>query len=146
MESANLNKIPKMFWSRLQRNEIIIDKGKTYLPCMVLGKKRIGIKLSFVTDTRPISKIVTFIKESDLFICEGTYGDENHMGKAIRNKHMTFSEAAELALSGDVQELLLTHFSPAMINPEEYKDRAKGIFKNTIIGFDRFIKTLSFKE
>jgi len=146
VESAILNEIPKMFWSRLQRNEIVIDNGKTYMPSMVLGKERIGIKLSFITDTRPDSKIATFIKESDLFICEGTYGDENNMEKAIRNKHMTFSEAAQLALSGDVQELLLTHFSPAMLNPQEYKDRAERVFKNTIIGSDRLVKTLSFKK
>jgi ribonuclease Z len=146
VESATINEIPKIFWSRLQRNEIIIDKGKTYLPDMVLGKERIGIKLSFITDTRPIPKIAAFIKGSDLFICEGTYGDEDHRSKALKNKHMTFSEAAELALSGAVQELLLTHFSPAMLNPEEYKDRAEVIFKNTIIGVDRMVKTLSFKK
>ena len=146
VESAIINEIPKIFWSRLQRNEIVIDKGRTYLPRMVLGKERIGIKLSFITDTRPDSKIATFINGSDLFICEGTYGDENNIEKAIRNKHMTFSEAAQLALSGDVQELLLTHFSPAMLNPQDYKDRAESIFKNTIIGFDRLVKTLSFKK
>ncbi|MBU3181083.1 ribonuclease Z [Clostridium psychrophilum] len=144
--SATKNDIPKKFWSRLQKNEIINENGKTYLPSMVLGKKRIGIKISFITDTRPISKITTFIKESDLFICEGTYGNEDDIEKAIRNKHMTFSEAAELALKGKVQELLLTHFSPSMLNPEEYKDRAESIFKETIIGTDRFVKTISFKD
>lgn len=146
VESAIENEIPKMFWSRLQKNETIIDKGKKYLPSMVRGKERTGIKLSFITDTRPIPQIESFIKKSDLFICEGTYGDENQMEKAIRNKHMTFSEAAKLALNGEVQELLLTHFSPAMLNPEDYKDRAEDIFKNTIIGFDRLVKTLSFKD
>jgi ribonuclease Z len=146
VESAVTNEIPKTFWSRLQKNEMIIEQGKTYLPSMVLGKERLGIKLSFITDTRPSPKIATFIKGSDLFICEGTYGNENDIEKAIKNKHMTFSEAAELALNGEVQELLLTHFSPAMLNPEEYKDRAEVIFKNTIIGFDRLVKTLSFKD
>ncbi|MCB2294984.1 ribonuclease Z [Clostridium algoriphilum] len=146
VESATKNKIPKKFWNRLQKNEIIIEHGNTYLPSMVLGKERIGIKISFITDTRVVGKITTFIKESDLFICEGTYGNEDDIEKAIRNKHMTFSEAAELALSGEVQELLLTHFSPSMLNPEEYKDRAEGIFKNTTIGFDRLVKTISFKD
>ena len=144
--SADKNEIPKEYWSRLQKNEIINEYGKTYLPSMVMGKERIGIKISFITDTRPTPNIKTFIKGSDLFICEGTYGNEDDIEKAIRNKHMTFSEAAELALGGDVQELLLTHFSPSMISPEEYKDRAEGIFKNTIIGSDRFVRTMSFKE
>lgn len=146
MESAVKNEIPKMFWSRLQKNETVIDQGKTYLPSMVLGKERIGIKLSFITDTRPTSEIATFIKGSDLFICEGTYGNEEDIEKAIKNKHMTFGEAAGLALKGEVQELLLTHFSPAMPNPEEYKDRAEGIFENTTIGVDRLVKIMSFKD
>ncbi len=146
VESAAKNEIPKIFWSRLQKNETVSHNGKTYLPSMVLGKERPGIKLSFTTDTRPIPEIASFIKESDLFICEGTYGNDNDIEKAIKNKHMTFSEAAQLALNGQVQQLLLTHFSPAMHSPEEFKDGAEGIFKNTIIGFDRLVKTISFKD
>ena len=146
LENAVMNEIPKIFWSRLQKNETIIDQGKTYFPSMVLGKERIGIRLSFITDTRPSPEIATFIKSSDLFICEGTYGNENDIEKAIKNKHMTFSEAAELALNGEVKELLLTHFSPSMLNPEEFKDRAVGIFENTTIGVDRLVKIMSFKD
>ena len=41
-------------------------------PNMVLGKERRGIKFSLITDTRPMDEIIDFIKESDLFICEGT--------------------------------------------------------------------------
>ena len=74
---------------------------------MVLGKERVGIKLSFITDTRPTLEIANFINGSHLFICEGTYGDENDIDKAIKNKHMTFTEAAKLALSGEVQEHLV---------------------------------------
>ena len=146
VESAAINEVPKMFWSRLQKNETIIYDEKTYLPSMVLGKERVGIKLSFITDTRPTSEIAKFIEKSDLFICEGTYGNEQDIEKAIKNKHMTFAEAAKLALKGEVLELLLTHFSPSMLNPEEYKDRAQNIFKNTTIGFDRLIKAISFKD
>jgi len=146
VKSAVINEIPKMFWSRLQKNETITNQGKTYLPSMVLGKERTGIKICFTTDTRPIPEIPTFIKDSDLFICEGTYGNENDIEKAIKNKHMTFSEAAQLALEGEVQQLLLTHFSPSMHDPCEFKDRAEGIFKNTIIGFDRFVKTMSYVD
>jgi ribonuclease Z len=146
VNSASKNEIPKEFWNRLQKNEIINEKGKIYLPSMVSGKERRGIKISFTTDTRPIPNIISFIKESDLFICEGTYGNDKDIEKAIKNKHMTFSEAAELALKGDVEELLLTHFSPSMLNPQEYKDRAEGIFRNSTIGFDRFVRTMCFKD
>ena len=111
---------------------------------MVLGDERRGIKLSLITDSRPLENMIDFIYESDLFICEGTYGDNNDIEKAIKNKHMTFKEAALLARDSNCKELLLTHFTPAMLDPKLYEDNAKNIFENTIIGEDRLIKNLSF--
>ena len=108
--------------------------------------KRQGLKISLVTDSRPLDTIPNFINESDLFICEGTYGDDNDIEKAIKNKHMTFAEAANLARFGNVQELLLTHFSPSISEPELFKQNAIDIFEKTIIGQDRMIKSLSFKD
>ncbi|WP_084052049.1 ribonuclease Z [Desulfonispora thiosulfatigenes] len=145
-EKATSNQVPKKIWQKLQTGEAVNYQNKMYEPYMVLGEKRKGIKLSYITDTRPLDTIAEFIKDSDLFICEGTYGDNNDLHKAIKNKHMTFSEAAELADKGKVAELLLTHFSPAINEPEEYKVNAESIFKNTIIGYDGFFKSLTFEE
>ena len=138
--------IPKELWSRLQNGEIILCESGRYEPSMVLGEKRKGIKLSYITDTRQIDTIANFINESDLFVCEGTYGDNEDLVKAIKNKHMTFAEAAKLADEGKVNELLLTHFSTAMDEPDLYIENAKDIFPNTIIGYDGFTKTLGFKK
>ncbi|MDF2880305.1 MAG: ribonuclease [Clostridiaceae bacterium] len=146
VKMANENMVPKILWNRLQKGENINYLGREYKPEMVVGSERRGIKLSFITDTRPTDNIVQFILESDLFICEGTYGDDADIEKAEKNKHMTFSEAARLAHDGNVNELLLTHFSPAMIDPELYKDNAVKIFRNTILGKDRLVKTLSFND
>ena len=144
LEAAMTNNVPKILWNKLQKGENIIHEGREYEPNMVLGKERRGIKFSLITDTRPMDEITDFIKESDLFICEGTYGEDRDIEKAIKNKHMTFSEAAELARKGKVKELLLTHFSPAMNNPQEFIENARRIFENTVLGEDRIIKTLSF--
>lgn len=147
VQRAMKNNVPKILWNKIQnsQDEIEMD-GITYTKEMVLGEERKGIKLSFTTDTRPIDGIIPFIKDSDLFICEGTYGKNEDIEKAIKNKHMTFAEAAALAKSGDVKELLLTHFSEAMLNPKEYEDNAKSIFSNTIIGEDRYSNSLNFEE
>lgn len=144
LEAAMTNNVPKILWNKLQKGENIIHEGREYEPNMVLGKERRGIKFSLITDTRPMDEITDFIKESDLFICEGTYGEDRDIEKAIKNKHMTFSEAAELARKGKVKELLLTHFSPAMNNPQEFIENARRIFENTILGEDRITKTLAF--
>lgn len=146
VEMAKANNVPKIFWNTLQKGEVVINEGIRYEPSMVLGRERLGIKVSLITDTRPINTIPGFIKESDLFICEGTYGDDKDLDKAIKNKHMTFNEAAELARKGNVKELLLTHFSPAICEPELFKENATSIFENTMIGKDGFVKRLSFKN
>lgn len=144
-EKALINKVPKKLWKTLQNGESIIYKDKKYEPSMVLGEERIGIKLSYITDTRPIDTIVDFINESNLFICEGTYGDNEDLDKAVKNKHMTFSEAAQLAKNGNVNKLLLTHFSPSIDNPKLYEMNAIYTFPNTIMGYDGFSTSLSFE-
>lgn len=144
-KKAAKNGVPKELWGRLQNGEVIMHKNQRYEPSMVLGDKRKGIKLSYITDTRPIDTIPDFIDESDLFVCEGTYGDNEDLEKAIKNKHMTFAESAGLAYKGNVGELLLTHFSTAMDEPESYKINAECIFPNTTIGYDGLNKILSFE-
>ena len=59
---------------------------------------------------------------------------------------MIFSEAAVLAKKANVRELWLTHFSPAMPNPETYLDNAKNIFENVIIAHDRLVKKVVFRN
>ncbi|MDD7794670.1 ribonuclease Z [Clostridium sp. 'White wine YQ'] len=145
VEKAMKNNVPKHFWNILQKGNVCEEEGNIYLPEMVMGEERNGIKVSVITDTRPIEEIKKFIENSALFICEGTYGDEDDLPKAIKNKHMTFSEAATLAKEGNVKELLLTHFSPAMNEPNIYVENARKIFYNTTIGYDRMIKSLAFE-
>lgn len=146
VEKAQENNVPKFLWNKLQKGneEIITYEGIEYKKEMVLGDERKGIKLSLITDSRPQEQMINFINESDLFICEGTYGSNEDLDKAIKNKHMTFYEAAKLANEGKCKELLLTHFTPAMIEPKVYEKNAKDIFENTIIGEDRLKKSLIF--
>ena len=145
VNSAIKNNVPKKIWNTLQRGKESIDiDGITYKRDMVMGEERKGIKVSFITDSRPCSNIPEFINESNLFICEGTYGSDDDIEKAIKNKHMTFREAAYLADKGNVNRMLLTHFGTAMGNPIEYENNAKEVFENTIIGYDRLKLTLEF--
>lgn len=113
---------------------------------MVLGDKRPGIRLSYISDTRPRESIVEFVTGSDIFVCEGTYGDDEDLKKAKENKHMTFSEAANLAYKAKVYELLLTHFSPSMDNPDIYLNDVREIFDNTIIGYDGLRKAFRYNN
>ncbi len=40
----------------------LVYEGVKYNPGMVMGRDRKGIKLNYVTDTRPIDPIIDFIK------------------------------------------------------------------------------------
>ena len=138
--------LPKPLWGKLQRDGTAEYEGKTYTSDMVLGPKRKGIKLSYCTDTRPTAALPSFIKDADLFICEGMYGDPEKADKAAAHKHMSYAEAATLAKCGNVKKLWLTHYSPAMTNPKEHLFTAKDIFPETTAGFDRISQTIMFEE
>lgn len=120
--------IEKKYWNRLQKGEIIPLKEMTLVPEMVLGPARKGLKVTYCTDTRPTQGIVKNAANSDLFICEGMYGEPDKKDKAKENKHMTFYEAAEIARRAQVKRLWLTHYSPSLNRPEEFLPAARKIF------------------
>lgn len=138
--------IPKQFWNKLQKGEVVVEKDMTYHPSMVMGNPRKGIKISYCTDTRPTQSIVNYSYEADLFICEGMYGEKGKEGKASEYKHMTFCEAATLANKAQVKELWLTHFSPSLVRPEEFMSDVKEIFPNAKAGKDGKTTELIFEE
>ena len=125
---------------------MIEDNGVIYTPDMVLGPERKGIKLTYVTDTRPTESIVQNAEGSDLFICEGMYGEDDKLQKAKENKHMMFLEAADLARRAQVKELWLTHYSPSLIRPEEYMEGVREVFANAHPGKDGKSVELNYEE
>jgi len=145
-EKAAANNVPMKIWGKLQKYDTFEYDGKIYTSDMVLGKPRKGLKLTYCTDTRPTAEMCDFAKHSDLFICEGMYGENEKLEKATEKKHMIFSEAAEIAKKAEVEELWLTHFSPALKDPKSFLENAVRIFPNTLIGETRKTKTLLFKE
>lgn len=146
VERAKSQGIPMKFWNRLQKGETLTEDGRIYTPDMVLGKSRKGLKVAYCTDTRPTRSIVENAEGSDLFICEGMYGEPGKEQKAVEHKHMTFKEAANLAREASVKELWLTHYSPSLARPEEYLADARRIFPNTHAGKDGKSVDLLFEE
>ena len=146
LQKAMEQEIPKQYWSRLQKGETIADEQAVYTPDMVLGPPRKGIKLTYCTDTRPVPAIVENASGSDLFICEGMYGEKEKDAKAREHKHMTFYEAAKLARDAQVGEMWLTHYSPSLTRPEEYMDDVRKIFPAAKAGKDRKSVELDFEK
>ena len=145
-EKAAENDVPMKAWSRLQKGIIVEEDGRGFTPDMILGPERKGIKLTYCTDTRPTKSIAENAAGSDLFICEGMYGEPGSEEKARAHRHMTYAEAATIAKNAGAREMWLTHFSPSLVRPKEYAQTAKSIFPNTVIPKDGFKKTLRFEE
>lgn len=146
LEKAIANNVPKELWNKLQNGRDIRVEDILYTKDMVMGQPRKGLKVSLVTDTRPNEAIEQFVKNSDLLICEGMYGDDSDIDRAIKNKHMVFSESANIAKNSQSEILLLTHYSPILKDPSIYIENATNIFENTILGTDRLNINLVFKE
>ena len=138
--------IPLKLWNPLQKGQTMEFEGKIYTPDMVLGPARRGLKLTYTTDTRPTKSIVENAAGSDLFICEGMYGEPDQEKKAVEYKHMTFKEAGRLAKEAEVKELWLTHYSPSLTRPEEFMDSVRNIFPNAWPGKDGKSVDLTFEE
>ena len=138
--------IPLPYWSRLQKGETITDGEKTYTPDMVMGQARKGLKVTYTTDSRPCENIVKNAAGSDLFICEGMYGEPDSEEKAKEHKHMNFYEAANIAKEAGVPELWLTHYSPSLNHPEQYQDEVRKVFANTVVAKDGRSVELRFAD
>lgn len=145
-ERARSLGLPVQLWSILQKGEKVLYEGKEYTSDMVMGEARKGLKVTYCTDTRPTPLIARMAENSDIFICEGMYGEPEKLEKAKEHKHMMMYEAAELAKKAGVRELWLTHYSPSLAKPYEYQEMVDKIFSNTIMGKDRMCRELRFED
>ena len=145
-EKARGNDVPLKFWNRLQHGETIEEEGRAYTPELVMGPERKGLKITYATDTRPTPSITENARGSDLLILEGMYGDWDKFDRVKEHKHMMMQEAAEIAREVQPSELWFTHYSPAMVHPENYEKELKKIFPNLVIPRDGQVTELNFED
>jgi ribonuclease Z len=138
--------IPVQEWSRLQHGIPITYTGRVIEPGEVLGTARHGIAFSYITDTRPMVRLSQASKDVDLMICESMYADESDFSLALKHKHMLARESASLALEAQAKSLILTHFSPKVVDTAIAEKAAQKVFPKTQAGYDGMITTLHFSE
>ncbi|MDO5695422.1 MAG: ribonuclease Z [Eubacteriales bacterium] len=128
VERAKELGLPCPLWGRLQHGETVEHEGTMYTPDMVMGEARRGLSLVYCTDTRPTDRIVEEATDTDLFICEGMYGEGEKDQNAKRYKHMTMEEAARMAAKAKPRRMWYTHYSPANMNPKQYEKGLRKIY------------------
>lgn len=121
------------YLKELKKGKNIRYKGKSY-KAKDLTYHEPGKKISFVLDTKVNDKIVPFVKNSDLLICESSSIDE---AGAERYKHMMAEQAASIAKRARVKKLVLTHISQRVEkNLKGNLTNAKKKFPNTFVSKD----------
>ena len=146
VERAKANDIPLRAWNPLQKGETVTLDGRTYTPDMVLGPPRKGLVMTYCTDTRPTQLIEENARGADLFICEGMYGEPDKEEKAREYKHMTFYEAATIGRNADVKEMWLTHYSPSLNRPDDYREAVQKVFPRCKTARDGWTRELKFDD
>ncbi|MCB1213238.1 MAG: ribonuclease Z [Chlamydiia bacterium] len=115
------------------KGKLLID-GKT-VSIDDVSYVRQGDIFASVLDTRPCAGALKAAKNATMLLCESTYAQEDH-ALALRNFHLTASEAAELALEASVDELVLTHYSARYLDFNVLLREARKIFPNTHLAED----------
>ena len=120
---------------KLKEGKNVIYMGKKYLAKNLTFKEK-EKKISFVLDTSINKKIPSFAKNSDILVCEASFGSELE-NKAREYKHLTAKQAAKIAKKSNSKKLILTHISQRYSRkPEKILNEAKKIFKNSSLAHD----------
>ncbi len=125
---------------KLKQGKSIIYKGKRYLAKNLTyeqGEK----KISVVLDTSFNEKIIPFVKNSDVLICESTFMP-SLKDMARERYHLTVKQVAEIAKKSKSKRLFLMHISQRYSKElKKVLTEAKKTFRNSHIPKDLdFIK------
>ncbi len=135
-------------FSKLQHGEsVTAADGTVVLPEQVMGAKRAGRKVSYVTDTQYLPSIADEVRGSDLLFCEGMF-DDQYEDQAAEKKHMTSRQAATIARDANVDKMALIHYSPRYADKELglLLDQAREVFPGTVLSKDRMSFDIPNKE
>ena len=145
-ERARALDVPVNLWGALQKGGSVRLEGRTVRPEEVLGAPRRGLKVVFSGDTTACASLMDAARDADLFICEGTYGENEQLDLAVDHGHMTFAQAGELAAAARVRRLWLCHYSQMIQDPEAYIGNARAFFPEAVCGQDGMTATLRFED
>jgi ribonuclease Z len=117
--------------------EVAIQGGKFTLASLAKTyfRKTAGGRLAFITDTvwsdAVCRELVRLASRSDRLYCDSFYASAQ-AASANKHKHLTASDAAELAKQAHVRQLILMHFGMRYRgNYEQLVDEARTIFPRT---------------
>jgi len=123
-------------WSKLQHGSAVkLPNGRVVKPEEVLGPPRLGRKIVYTGDTRPVKNLAEFAGNADLLIHDATFDDEL-WERAREDGHSTPSQAAETAKRAGAKRLVLTHISARYKDPNLLLEQARKVFPRVEVAED----------
>ena len=114
-----------------QGKDIVYEKKKIKSKDVTYLEK--GKKITFILDTSINQNTYKIAEDSDILVCESTFSKEEEK-VAQEYKHLTSTDAANIAKKAKVKKLILTHISQRYErHPEIILKEAKKFFKNTFL-------------
>ena len=122
-----------------QGKRVTLADGRMIDPEDVLGPPELGKKIVVVGDAETTEGLAEQVRDADILVIEATFL-ERDASIARDYGHLTASEAAVLAATSEVKQLVLTHIS-GRYPDEEILGEAKKKFQNSRIAldFDRIV-------
>ncbi len=122
--------------AKLKNKKDITYKGKVVKWKDVTFLKE-GKKVGIILDTAVCQGAVNLARDADVVICESTFSHEM-ADKARLYKHLTSTQAGEIAKKGNAKKLVITHFSQRYDNVEEkiLKEAKKAFGKEVVCAKD----------
>lgn len=90
---------------------------------------------AFCSDTVYNEDVIPIIENTDVLYHESTFL-ESEAPLALKTLHSTAKQAARIALKANVKYLVLGHYSTRYDGIEHFKEEAKEIFPNVLLGDD----------
>jgi ribonuclease Z len=116
-----------------QGKDVVINSIKLKAKEMTFVER--GKKFSVILDTSYDKKIIDFVKNSDVFVCESTFFDEDDLAKEYG--HLCLIDVVKIAKSAKVKDLYLVHLSQRYEKDfKKFEKEAKNKFKNSKVAKD----------
>jgi ribonuclease Z len=113
---------------------ITLADGRRVRPDDVLGALKSGVRFVHVGDAGRTEDLVEACSQADALVIESTYLEsEAEMAKQF--SHLTAKQAAELAISAGVRQLILTHIS-RRYREKDVLVEAQAVFPNVSVARD----------
>ncbi|NAS30251.1 ribonuclease Z [Flavobacteriaceae bacterium R38] len=121
--------IDKAYYQKIKKGkDITLDNGEVVKNDEITLDPMPSKSYAFCSDTRYKRDVIPLIKNVNVLYHESTFLEE-HQHLAVKTKHSTAKEAAQIAKDATVETLILGHYSTRYGDLECFKEEAKQVFE-----------------